>query len=144
MDAGAGRIQKLVQRSEWSGLFHLPRRMCFVACEHCATRFDQEPALYVGHNMGDLKQRFGNLVAAHRRRVGWTQHRLAEAANLSDDMIARIETESTGVSFETIERLAAALQVDEAELFTSELADGALQRSAAANLIARIGKLKAD
>lgn len=94
--------------------------------------------------MGDLKRRFGNLVASHRKRIGWTQHQLAEAASLSDDMIARLETGSTGASFDTIERLAAALSVDPAELFTSELPGGAAERSAAARLTSRIFRLKPD
>ncbi len=94
--------------------------------------------------MGDLKQRFGGLVAAHRKRVGWTQRQLAEAANLSDDMVGRIETGSTGVSFNTIERLALALKVDAAELFTSELPAGALQRGHSGRLLSKIAALKSD
>ena len=94
--------------------------------------------------MGDLKRRFGNLVASHRKRIGWTQHQLAEAASLSDDMIARLETGSTGASFETIERLASALTVDPAELFTSELPSGAVERGPAAKLTSRILALKED
>ena len=94
--------------------------------------------------MGDLKRRFGSFVAAHRKRVGWTQHQLADASDLSDDMIARIETGSTGASFETIERLAAALGVDAAELFTAELPEGTFQRGPAGRLIGTIAALKAD
>lgn len=94
--------------------------------------------------MGDLKQRFGNLVAAHRRRMGWTQRQLAEAADLSDDMVARVETGSTGVSFRTIEKLAAALAVDPAELFTADLPGGSLQRRPATELTARLANLKPE
>lgn len=92
--------------------------------------------------MGELKQRFGNLVAAHRRRLGWTQHRLAEEAGLSDDMVARVEIGKTGVSFDTIEKLAAALQVDPAELFTANLPSGSFEHSAAGDLSARLTALK--
>jgi transcriptional regulator with XRE-family HTH domain len=41
--------------------------------------------------MADLRKRFGELLAAHRRRRGMTQEDLAEAAGLSVDMISKIE-----------------------------------------------------
>ncbi len=91
--------------------------------------------------MGDLRTRFGRLVAAHRKRRGMTQHALADAAALSDDMIARIETGTTGARFPSIEKLAAALEVDAAELFTPDLAKGALGRGKLTNLTARLAKL---
>ncbi|MBU0658697.1 helix-turn-helix domain-containing protein [Parablastomonas sp. CN1-191] len=94
--------------------------------------------------MSSLKQRFGSLVAAHRKRVGWTQRRLAEAVDLSDDTIARIEVGARGVSFGTIEKLAAALGVDPAELFTTELPGGALERRAAGDLAAKIANVKSE
>lgn len=94
--------------------------------------------------MGNLKQRFGNLVAAHRKRVGWTQRQLAEAADLSDDMIARIEIGKTGVSFRSIEKLSSALQIDPAELFTTGLLGGSFDQTAAGNLSARMAGLKPD
>ena len=37
--------------------------------------------------MADLRERFGRLLAAHRRREGLTQEALAEAAGLSVDMM---------------------------------------------------------
>ena len=67
--------------------------------------------------MTDLKKRFGRLVAAARHRKGITQHQLAEAADLSADMIARIEVGKTGARFPSIERIAAALDIDPGELF---------------------------
>lgn len=68
--------------------------------------------------MADLRARFGKLIAAHRRRCGMTQYQLAEAADLSPTMIVRIENGSSGARFPSIERLADALGVDPAELFT--------------------------
>lgn len=68
--------------------------------------------------MADLRKRFGKLVAAHRRRCGMTQYQLAEAADLSPTMIVRIENGSSGARFPSIERIAGALGVDPAELFT--------------------------
>lgn len=68
--------------------------------------------------MADLRKRFGKLVAAHRKRCGLTQQQLAEAADLSPTMIVRIENGSSGARFPSIERIAQALSVDPAELFT--------------------------
>lgn len=71
--------------------------------------------------MDDLRKRFGRLVAAHRRKAGLTQDELAAAASVSVDMISKIETGATGARFPLIEKLAKALRVDPAELFTAEL-----------------------
>lgn len=65
----------------------------------------------------DLRKRVGTLVAVHRRRRGLTQQRLAELTDMSPDMISRIETGGTGLSFPTIEKLSAALEIDPAQLF---------------------------
>lgn len=89
----------------------------------------------------DLRKRFGRLVAANRRRRGLTQHQLAEAAGLSDDMIARIETGATGARFPTIEKIATALVIDPAELFTPDLKSGAHARTALTNVTSRLSAL---
>jgi len=81
--------------------------------------------------MGDvteLMERFGRLVAAHRKRMGMTQVDLSEASGISVDMITRIEGGGTGVRFPNIQRLADALQVDPAELFTDKVPGGKLSR----------------
>lgn len=77
--------------------------------------------------MADLRKKFGQLVAAHRRRRGLTQQALAHAAKLSPDMIGKIEVGATGARFPAIERIAAALEVDPAELFTTEVHNGAFR-----------------
>jgi transcriptional regulator with XRE-family HTH domain len=77
--------------------------------------------------MAGLRDRFGKLTAAHRRRLGLTQEQLAEAAAVSVDMISKIEIGKTGASFDLIERLSSALKVDPAELFTTEVPNGALR-----------------
>lgn len=71
--------------------------------------------------MNDLRKTFGRLVAVHRRRAGFTQSKLAEIADISVDMVTKIETGTSGARFPVIERLAVALDVDPAELFTAEL-----------------------
>lgn len=70
-----------------------------------------------------------------------TQHDLAEASELSDDMIARIEAGGTGVRFPSIEKIALALNVDPAELFLPEGLAERPVRSALANLTARLSNL---
>jgi transcriptional regulator with XRE-family HTH domain len=91
--------------------------------------------------MADLRRRFGLLVAANRRRRGLTQEQLAEAADISADMVAKIETGASGARFPVIERLAAALDVDPAELFTSELPSGLIRRGAFLDISTRLADL---
>ena len=91
----------------------------------------------------DLKKRFGTLVAAHRKRRNWTQQELAEAtsSSLSVNMIGRIETGKTGVSFETISNLAQALEVDPSEFFTLAIKDGPLLRPKLSEIAVRLSPL---
>ncbi|MEI6640394.1 MAG: helix-turn-helix transcriptional regulator [Novosphingobium sp.] len=94
--------------------------------------------------MGDvteLMERFGGLVARHRKRMGMTQVALSEACGISVDMIVRIEGGGTGVRFPNIQHLADALQVDPAELFTSEVPSGKLARSSLNQLTTRLAAL---
>ncbi len=88
--------------------------------------------------MADLRKRFGRLVAAHRRRVGLTQEALAEAADLSVDMVSKIEVGASGARFPVIERLASVLKVDPAEFFTTEIPSGAVRRKAFSELSHRL------
>ena len=91
--------------------------------------------------MSDLNRRFGNLVAAHRKQLKITQSRLAEDTGLSEDMIARIETGNTGASFATVEKLADALRVDVAALFSSDVASDATSRDEFQLLTSKLSKL---
>ena len=91
--------------------------------------------------MKNLQLRFGHLVAAHRKRLDWTQRKLAEASELSDDMIARIEAGATGASFKTIEKLANALNVDPAELFGAGSGSSLFATGELSDLTARLAKL---
>ena len=91
--------------------------------------------------MDDLRQRFGRLVAANRRRRGWTQQHLADQSGVSLDMIKRIERGVAAARFPNITKLAAALEVDPAELFTPDLPAGASQRRALTNLVSRLSGL---
>jgi len=91
--------------------------------------------------MVDLRTRFGRLVRAHRMRVGLTQEALAERANISTDMISKIEGGSSGARFGVISQIADALEVDPAELFTPNLPSGQLQRATLTDLVSRLGSL---
>ena len=91
--------------------------------------------------MSDLRKRFGRLVASHRKRRRMTQEALAQAAELSVDMIGRIEAGLTGARFPSIERIAAALEVDPAELFTTELASDQVRSPAMLELFARLSPM---
>lgn len=91
--------------------------------------------------MNDLRKRFGQLVAAHRRRRGLTQEALAKAAKLSTDMVGKIEKGASGARFPVIERLAEALDVDPAELFTTELPAGAIRRGVYGEVSMRLAAL---
>ena len=88
-----------------------------------------------------LKVRFGRLLAANRTIAGFTQAELAERADLSVDMIAKLETGATGPSFDSIERLAQALRIDPAQLFTHELAGSPYERRAFTDFVAEFAKL---
>ncbi|HVW56945.1 MAG TPA: helix-turn-helix transcriptional regulator [Rhizobiaceae bacterium] len=91
--------------------------------------------------MVNLRKRFGSLVAAHRRRIGITQEALADKAGVSVDMISKIETGATGARFPVIERLAEALGVDPAELFTIEIPGGAINRGPLIDLTTQLAGL---
>ncbi|WP_192357677.1 helix-turn-helix domain-containing protein [Mesorhizobium mediterraneum] len=94
--------------------------------------------------MVDLRKRFGSLVAAHRRRHGITQAELAEQAEISVDMVSKIEIGATGARFPVIERLADALKIDPAELFTTEIPRGAINRGPLQELTTELATLSAS
>lgn len=94
--------------------------------------------------MSDLRTRFGRLVAAHRRRVGLTQQELAEAVDASVFMISKIESGASGTRFAMIERLAAVLEVDPAELFTADLPRTTLQQTGYGRISRQLLELEPD
>ena len=62
--------------------------------------------------MGDIKKKFGVRLFQLRSEAGLTQAELAEKSNLSIDTISRIERGDRAPSFESLERIAAALGID--------------------------------
>ncbi|MFI0848414.1 helix-turn-helix domain-containing protein [Mesorhizobium sp. IMUNJ 23232] len=91
--------------------------------------------------MVDLRERFGNLVALHRKAHRLTQQELAEQAGVSVDMISKIETGATGARFALIERLATVLKIDPGELFTIEGSKEVLNREPLNGLVTRLAVL---
>lgn len=91
--------------------------------------------------MVNLRARFGRLVKAHRVRLGLTQEALAERANISTDMVSKIEGGASGARFGVVTQLAEALGVDPAELFTPNLPEGQLQRPTLTEITSRLASL---
>jgi transcriptional regulator with XRE-family HTH domain len=77
----------------------------------------------------------------HIAGVGVTQEDLGEAAGLSLGMISKIEVGGTGARSQSIERLARALEIDPAELFTSNLTAGTMSRGAFGEISAKLSSL---
>lgn len=67
--------------------------------------------------MGTLRAKFGRRLKALRREGGLTQEQLAEAAQISVDFLSLLERGVNAPSFETLEKLAEALEVPVRELF---------------------------
>ena len=89
----------------------------------------------------ELARNFGRLVATHRRRLGWSQERLAAEAEISEAMIAKIETGASGARFPMIVRLAQTLRVDPVELFYAEVPKGKLLKGPRRDLVELINEL---
>jgi transcriptional regulator with XRE-family HTH domain len=66
----------------------------------------------------DLRAQFGRQLARLRKQRSITQEDLAEAVSLSVDLISLMERGQRAPSFDTLERLASALEVTLADLFT--------------------------
>lgn len=91
--------------------------------------------------MENLARRFGRLIALHRKTKGWTQEQLAQQADISQDMIAKMETGVTGARFPTITKLANALEVDPSELFFSQVPRGTLYRGKRSEIVKLLEEL---
>lgn len=65
----------------------------------------------------DLKQVFGTNVRQHRRAKDLTQEGLAELIEVTIETIGKIERGVAAPSFDTVERLAAALGISPPALF---------------------------
>ena len=86
---------------------------------HAASPSDTLPSKR-GNGMATIKKKFGVHLFQLRNKAGMTQSTLAARANLSLDLISRIERGERAPSLESIERIAAALNVSCAELLNFE------------------------
>ena len=68
--------------------------------------------------MAHLRQQFGRRLLFMRQQRGLTQEAFAELVGISVDFLSLIERGINAPSFETLEQLAARLEVPVAELFT--------------------------
>lgn len=68
--------------------------------------------------MPSLRVQFGKRLRHLRMNRDLTQERLAEQSDLSVDFLSLVERGRNAPSFETLERLAKALKVSVADLFT--------------------------
>ena len=67
--------------------------------------------------MSTLRQRFGQRVRVLRKQADLSQEELAARAGISVDFLGLIERGINAPSFETLEKLAEALEVPVGELF---------------------------
>lgn len=67
--------------------------------------------------MGRLQLQFGKRVRQIRRQRDMTQEQLAEAVGVSAEFISNVERGVNAPSFDTLEKLAEALNVAPVELF---------------------------
>lgn len=67
--------------------------------------------------MSELKRQFGQRIRFLRLQKQMTQEKLAETADISTDFLSLIERGRNAPSFDTLEKLAAALEVQVHQLF---------------------------
>src|ERR1700741_3576619 len=91
----------------------------------------------------ELRELFGTSLRQCRRARRLTQAQLAEATDLSLEMIGRLERGLTAPSFDTITAIGKALQVTPAVLFGAEPEPSAIT-GARRELLDRINKLLAS
>jgi len=72
----------------------------------------------------DVKKSFGTSVKAWRKRLGISQEELAERADLHRTYVSDVERGARNLSLESITRMARALRIPVAELFSQESTGG--------------------
>ena len=73
--------------------------------------------------MTDLRKVLASNMKLYRKKLGFSQAKLAEKADVTDNYIALIETGKRFPSVEMIERIANVLQKDTVELFSLKCDD---------------------
>ncbi|AVH21079.1 helix-turn-helix domain-containing protein [Nocardia cyriacigeorgica] len=87
----------MAERSEWSQI--RDRRM-------------REPGAREAYESARLAYELGRTIRQLREERGWSQTRLAEAAEMTQSAVARFEAGGTIPSLPVLERLAAALNAE--------------------------------
>ena len=93
---------------------------------------------------GNLNRLFGNRLRVIRKHRKLSHATLAEKAGLSVQMISRLETAKSGARFETIEKLAGALDVEFADLFASVMPRKFVPNPKVAPLISKMELMSDD
>ena len=78
--------------------------------------------------MKNLRELLAYNMRENRSRLGLSQARLAERANLSTQYIAMIELTRKFPTPEMLERIAAALEIDSPELFSIQIAEARIRK----------------
>ena len=68
--------------------------------------------------MAGIREILANNIKEHRRKCGFSQDKLAEAAGISSQYLATVETCRKFPTPEVLDRLADALSIETHELFT--------------------------
>ena len=68
--------------------------------------------------MASLRTKFGRNIKYLRKKAGLTQEELAEKSAISIDFLSLIERGINAPSFETIEKISKALNIEISQLFT--------------------------
>lgn len=77
----------------------------------------QYDVIFRRNHMNQLKTRFGKRLQHLRSEYGFTQEQLANAVDLTVESISNIERGVYGPKFDTLEKIAVALQIPVKELF---------------------------
>jgi len=88
--------------------------------------------------MTDLRQILADNMKLYRKILGFSQAKLAEMANITDNYIALIETGKRFPSVNMLERIAKALQKDTLELFSKTQIDTTKKRNLKTTLLTDI------
>jgi len=70
--------------------------------------------------MAKIREVLANNIKKYRRKYGFSQDKLAELAGISSQYLATVETCRKFPTPEVLDRLAAALEIETNELFTSD------------------------
>ena len=71
--------------------------------------------------VSNIREVFASKLREYRRKCGLTQENLAETVGISTHYLAMLETGRNFVTSDTLERLAAALEIPVFELFITEI-----------------------